>query len=625
MDDKYKCDDVCNFTTDSNELKVLMIQIKREVKELMDKTEAKLLRHDGKIAELCKYLKDNLSNTIRCMLDSMQLSGELSDIITTTINNEIKLLQLRVPDYINVKEFGAIGDGVHDDTLNIQKAIDMAFNEGKNVYFPTGKYIITKPIHLWWDNQVSIDEVNKSVHIFGCGENKSIIHKITNTKSKLPQHEVDAIIIIANRMYKDGGISQNINGGEGTQCHIGSIKELSLEGSENIKNDYGIYSQGWYYSSFEHIRMYNVKTGMYCQTWNCYSNYYNIEINFADYGFSFGNTQIGGQTTMNFKNCHLNGIGVLCFDLRGLAYLENTSIDGSCACFRSIAYKRNGLPNTGANVKIMGLHIEGDTSRGKYFELSGKDVIYTIYNSNIELTTDTNDVLFYLRDEAELTLHDYTGEPRWNKSGKGVMKSIYDIDLTSRITFNNGYYDKRHFKEYSFVNKNIGDENIVVCEKNYNKLHFNKFISYIPSDKTNEKSILTTDIESNMLVLKTENEYGNSMNANFLITNKKYDLTPYSKIRVNWSFDLMDSEGTAGKNAGIRFFNEIIEDGHVSVGTPLEIPYTLYPNNKNPYNFNVENKIVYFDISNIEGEYYLDLFMSLINGKITINEISLLR
>lgn len=552
--------------------------------------------------------------------------GELNDIITTVILNEIELLQLKIIDIVNVKEFGAMGDGITDDTENIQKAIDYAFMNGKNVYLPKGKYIIKKPLHLWWDNIIEKEHINKSVHLFGDGENKTIVHKVTNTKSTLAQHEVDSVIIIANTMYKEGGQSSNINGGEGTACYLGSIKNLSLMGnSENSKCSYAIYGQGWYYSSFEHIRIYNVLTGLYCQTWNCYSNYYNIDINFADYGFSFGNTQIGGQTTMNFKNCHLNGIGKLCFDIHGYAYLENTSIDGGTACFKSHAYKRNNLPNTGANVKIMGLHIEGDSARGKYFDLSGDDVVYTIYNANIELTVNTSDVLFYLRDFAKLTLQNYTGVPRWTKLDRGQMKAIYDIDITSQIQLNDGYFDKRHFSDYKYVRKNKFDENIVVSQNNYYKLKFNKFISYIESNKTNQLSVMSTDVENDMLILETKNEYGNSMNCNFMIANKKYDLTPYSKIKVNWSIDLKDSNGVAGRQTGLRLHSTVIEDGFYSPGTPKNIDYTLYPNGISSYNENRENRIVYFDISDIEGEFYLIPFMSLINGKMTINEISFLR
>jgi len=41
---------------------------------------------------------------------------------------------------IDVRRFGAIGDGQHDDTMPIQAAIDSVSSAGETVYFPSGKY-----------------------------------------------------------------------------------------------------------------------------------------------------------------------------------------------------------------------------------------------------------------------------------------------------------------------------------------------------------------------------------------------------------------------------------------------------------------------------------------------------
>lgn len=43
--------------------------------------------------------------------------------------------------YISVKDFGAVGDGVTDDAVNVQKAIDYVEALGGNLYFPRGKYL----------------------------------------------------------------------------------------------------------------------------------------------------------------------------------------------------------------------------------------------------------------------------------------------------------------------------------------------------------------------------------------------------------------------------------------------------------------------------------------------------
>lgn len=132
MNKEYNsCVEGCSLPSSPNDLKVVVMQLRREVENLTKTTEAKLLCHDGKIAELTKYIKDNLSNSIRCLLDSMMVSGELDKIITDTISREIFELKNLV---VNVQDYGAIGDGINDDTLAFKKAI--AKCDGKELYIP---------------------------------------------------------------------------------------------------------------------------------------------------------------------------------------------------------------------------------------------------------------------------------------------------------------------------------------------------------------------------------------------------------------------------------------------------------------------------------------------------------
>ena len=55
---------------------------------------------------------------------------------------------------INVKGYGAIGNGITDDTLSVQKA----FEQGGKVYIPEGDYRITKTLLVKSDTIITAHE-----------------------------------------------------------------------------------------------------------------------------------------------------------------------------------------------------------------------------------------------------------------------------------------------------------------------------------------------------------------------------------------------------------------------------------------------------------------------------------
>jgi len=133
----------CNLDTSSNEIEVLIRQLRREVEELMKSTTARLLLQDSKIADTCVYIKENLSGEIRNLLDTMLATGELDQIITDTVIYSLGILKSM---FINVKEYGAKGDGVTDDSRAIQLTIDE--NPDKTIFIPDGTYRICEPIRV---------------------------------------------------------------------------------------------------------------------------------------------------------------------------------------------------------------------------------------------------------------------------------------------------------------------------------------------------------------------------------------------------------------------------------------------------------------------------------------------
>ncbi|MBE4142047.1 hypothetical protein HJ101_17430 [Vibrio parahaemolyticus] len=79
-----------------------------------------------------------------------KLGGTLDQATASTLGGLIaRTLADRFSDIVNVKDFGAVGDDIADDTDAIQSAMYFAKNMyvyDAAVYFPDGVYIITKPL-----------------------------------------------------------------------------------------------------------------------------------------------------------------------------------------------------------------------------------------------------------------------------------------------------------------------------------------------------------------------------------------------------------------------------------------------------------------------------------------------
>lgn len=126
---------------------------------------------------------------------------------------------------INVKNYGAKGDGTTDDTQAIETAIKSntrGYGQQKTIYFPNGTYLVTKPLE-WRDNQGKwLPYLNFQ------GQSR------TNTTIKLKDDSVGysninapkAVIITAsqNPYDPDGG---------GNQAFFNSIYDLSVDTGSN--------------------------------------------------------------------------------------------------------------------------------------------------------------------------------------------------------------------------------------------------------------------------------------------------------------------------------------------------------------------------------------------------------
>ena len=99
-------------------------------------------------------LADNAVTTAKIVNDAVT-TAKLADGAVTASNYTYpggvqQTVQARLEQRVSVKDFGAVGDGVTDDTAAIQAAIDFraSIGAGGTVWLPNGNYVTTAPIHL---------------------------------------------------------------------------------------------------------------------------------------------------------------------------------------------------------------------------------------------------------------------------------------------------------------------------------------------------------------------------------------------------------------------------------------------------------------------------------------------
>ena len=163
--------------------------------------------------EMTAYLTENLNNTLETLLHDMKDNGALVGVIDSSV-------------VVSVKQHGAKGDGVTDDTAAFTSAI-AALGACGTLYVPNGKYLVDGAVNL-----VS------NMAIVG-GANVEIIRKpnALNVYEVLALHNVENVVV-SNLIVRGERATHT-----GTEGEWGNV--VSMKGAKNVRIENCLIADGW--------------------------------------------------------------------------------------------------------------------------------------------------------------------------------------------------------------------------------------------------------------------------------------------------------------------------------------------------------------------------------------------
>lgn len=229
---------------------------------------------------------------------------------------------------INVKDFGATGDGTTDDTAAIQAAISYCTNlsnRKQTLYFPATNagayYKITAPL-----------VVNGRLNIVGDGEFSTTIYAIGMTA---------------------GQFMVDFNNVAGDSVYFGGMSKITLR--SNNGQPTGVRLRNASYWTFKNVQLYQLLTGIYITGTNCFSNFFEqvTGYNISSYTVQMDSFTGGGQYL--FSGCTFNGSDGF--------YVTNTAATDGLA-FYDCNFEQCGVTDMYIAGSVGGLTISGCRSEG---------------------------------------------------------------------------------------------------------------------------------------------------------------------------------------------------------------------------------------------------------------------
>ena len=241
----------------------------------------------------------NSQLALKTSITSLSASTGSTLVGTTTggTGSVARTVASKVNDTVSVKDFGAVGNGVTNDTAAIQAAINYAITNSFTVSFPNGNYLIQSAINIPAATIGLIGNISSTITLGTSGT--------INFTSNAENIYIDALEFVSNstlptlNFIGTGGLYLNM-----TNCKVFSNNASTASSAIVMVGAFGSMSN--------------------CQFYLGTGNSYAVVINASSANFSFSNCHSTGQQTVAFA--YLDGSATV-FGVQGIRFIGCTLLD----------------------------------------------------------------------------------------------------------------------------------------------------------------------------------------------------------------------------------------------------------------------------------------------------------
>jgi pectate lyase-like protein len=218
---------------------------------------------------------------------------------------------------VNVRQFGAVGNGAADDTESLQQAVDFALVSGRPCFFPSGRYKISTPLVIGRSGGRNLQQ---GLMLYGAGRAVDRRGGTGGTIISLVGGDHRAIIIVEKSVWRSA-----------------SISDLGLECVPGSRTAFGLLFNSTEFSghAVRNVAVYGAETA---------------------FGIVQG-TGANGEFTL-FENCCASAVDKFFYSNAGQAYVQHFN-HCSCGLNSGGTYFHLDLANGGGGLNVVDFNATG--------------------------------------------------------------------------------------------------------------------------------------------------------------------------------------------------------------------------------------------------------------------------